>query len=170
MLLLVACGLLPGGTTGQVKGVLKTDDKGPMEGVPVSLAQCVETDDGRQVTTTFKDGLWQGGVAQTKTDSRGAFLFEDIPSGEYELFLFSKPLIDNQGNYVICKVSPGRTFNLGTILFEATGDDKYRLSYEGPPSVFSSPLVIIALVILTIVAIGALITKKGKPKPEQDAT
>jgi hypothetical protein len=128
---LVAC--LPNEKGGQVKGALEADDIGPMEGVPVSLTDFRETDDGWSVAYVHKDGLTQGTVALTRTNGGGKFLFEDLPTGNYALVVFSKAMEDIHGNLVICEVTKGHVLNLGTIRFVNARDGKYRYSYAGPP-------------------------------------
>ena len=103
-----------------------------MEGVFISLATFVETDNSREVEFVYTAGLLQRGIAQTETDDQGVFLFDDIRAGDYELFILSQDLRDVRGDYVSCEVASGQVLDLGTFLFVNAGDGRYQSRYAGP--------------------------------------
>ncbi len=98
-------------TTGQVMGVLVEDAGQPAAGQTLRLPTVDES--GGDLTFNFEDDS-----PMTETDSSGAFLFEEVPPGQYSLaaFLpFPTILEADTGATIVFEVVAGEVVDLGTI-------------------------------------------------------
>ena len=60
-----------------------------------------------------------GKTLETKADDSGAFLFEDVPPGNYGLSVFTgfnvSSVYDEQGAFLVFEVAAGQVVDLGNV-------------------------------------------------------
>lgn len=104
----------PAATTGQVKGRL-VDEKTQQPIVEKQVFLPLAEETNGQVSISFA-----ADTPETRSDSSGVFLFEDIPPGKYGLGAYlggftPSTLVKEQGGLIVFEVTAGQVIDLGTI-------------------------------------------------------
>lgn len=111
----------PVGETATVTGVIQqgqTSSLAPADNLILALAKVVPDSNGNPIIVSFN----RSSAPKTVTDSKGRFVFVDIPPGQYGLildriigsYLLNDP--ENGGDMLIT-TEPGQLFDLGTLLY-----------------------------------------------------